>query len=229
MDNQSKFRELFLKFEEETKKKTNYKYEYLSDCISELKESGYNPYKKEASFIEFCRRLRNINFHNKNDNYYLITDDTISKFEKVLDEVLHPIKVSEKATKNIYSNDINDKVLDAMKKMNEKSYTHIPIYDGNSVVGIFSENSLFQYVMEDGIIEINDETTFNDIRQCIDLNKSKEIVKFISENKLYDDVVNDFINEFKHNNRLACVMITHSGKTTEKVIGILTAWDIIGR
>ena len=47
--------------------------------------------------------------------------------------------------------------------------------------------------------------------------------------KLYDDVVNEFISEFKNKNKLSCVMITQNGKETEKVIGIITAWDIIGR
>ena len=58
---------------------------------------------------------------------------------------------------------------------------------------------------------------------------SKEIVKFVKRGKLYDDVVNDFVKEFKAGKKLSCVMVTHSGSKTEKVIGILTSWDIIGR
>ena len=118
-----------------------------------------------------------------------------------------------------------------MKEMNEKCYTHIPIYDkdNKTLVGIFSENSLFQYISEDHIISLDENTTFDEIRKCIDLDKTKEIVKFVSRNDLYDDVVNDFIKEFKNGNKLSCVMVTNSGMETEKVIGIITAWDVIGR
>ena len=97
------------------------------------------------------------------------------------------------------------------------------------MVGIFSENSLFQYILEDNIIEVDKNTTFNDIKKCIDIKFSKEIVKFVAKDNLYDDVVNEFISEFKNKNKLSCVMITQNGKETEKVIGIITAWDIIGR
>lgn len=231
MNNQEKFTKLFIEFDEETKKKLNYKYKDLDVCIDELRKNGYNPYVKEYGFITFCRRLRNISFHNTNDNYYLITDETIKKLSEVLEEVKHPYKVYSKATINIYSKTLNDKVLPTMIDMNEKSYTHIPIYseDNKELVGVFSENSLFQSVMDNEIVGIDEATTFNDIKDCINFDKSKELVKFVPRDLLYDDVVNDFIREFKNNNKLSCVMVTNSGKNTERVIGIITAWDIIGR
>ena len=232
MNNIDEFRKLFNEFEDETKKKLNYKYDKIAECVSILAEKRWNPYFNERSFIEFCIRLRNIASHNNNDNYYLITDDTIARLKQILYEVKHPYKVYQKATTNIYSKTINDKVLLTMNEMSEKCYTHIPIYaeDNKTLVGVFSENSLFQSICEDDhCIVLDENTTFNEIKKCIDLEKSKEIVKFVSREDLYDDVVNEFIKEFKQGNKLACVMITNSGKETEKVIGIITAWDIIGR
>lgn len=231
MNNIEKFRKLFLEFEVATRKKVGNDRLNLDECIKELKSKRINPYIRDDNFIDFCRRLRNINFHNINDNYYLITDETIAKLEKIVEEVKHPYKVSDKATLNIYSKTLNDFVWNAMKDMNEKSYTHIPIYDETNkhLVGIFSENSLFQYILEDKIIEVDENTTFNDIKYCIDIKLSKEIVKFVARDKLYDDVVNEFISEFKDKNKLSCVMVTQNGKETEKIIGIITAWDIIGR
>ena len=231
MNNIEKFRKLFLEFEVATRKKVGNDRLNLDECIKELKSKRINPYIRDDNFIDFCRRLRNINSHNINDKYYLITDDTITKLEKIVEEVKHPYKVSDKATLNIYSKTLNDFVWNSMKDMNEKSYTHIPIYDETNkhLVGIFSENSLFQYILEDKIIEVDKNTTFNDIKKCIDIKLAKEIVKFVAKDNLYDDVVNEFINEFKNKNKLSCVMITQNGKETEKVIGIITSWDIIGR
>ena len=231
MNNIEKFGKLFIEFEVEKKKKINNDNLTLDECIKELKLKRQNPYIREDSFIDFCRRLRNINYHNINDNYYLITDDTINKLKEIVEEVKHPFKVSSKATINIYSKTLKDKVLPTMNDMNEKSYTHIPIYDedNKNLVGVFSENSLFQYVMEDGIIEVTDKTTFKDILKVIDLEKSKEIIKFVAKNEMYDKVVNEFITEYKEKNKLACVMVTENGTKTEKVIGIITAWDVIGK
>lgn len=231
MNNIDEFRKVFKEFEDETKKKLKYKYEDLGECTSILSDKRWNPYFSERSFIQFCTRLRNIDSHNNNDKYYLITDDTINRLKKVLEEVKHPYKVYNKATTNIYYKKLSDNVLEAMKEMDEKSYTHIPIYeeDEKTLVGVFSENSIFQYLMEDGIIEVTNKTTFKDILKVIDLEKSKEIIKFVAKNEMYDKVVNEFITEYKEKNKLACVMVTENGKKTEKVIGIITAWDVIGK
>ena len=233
MNNYERFNELFIEFEVETKKKVkNREDKTLDECIKELEDKHYNPYYRERSFIDFCRKLRNIKFHNINDNYILITDDTINKLKEILEEAKHPFKVESKATKPVFDATLEDKATDIMKKMNEKNYTHIPIYKDKSrkeLVGIFSENSIFQYLLKDKIIEVDDNTIFNDIKDCISLDNSKEIVKFVSRDKIYDDVVNDFIYEFKKGQKLACVMVTQNGISSEKVIGILTSWDIIGR
>lgn len=230
MNNIHEFKNLFIEFETETKKRAKEKYATLDECITKLKTQGYNPYVKESTFISFCRKLRNVDFHNKNDNYYFITTETITKLKEIVEEVKHPHKVLEKATTDIYSKNINDKVLPTMKKMNKESYTHIPIYNNNNNIleGVFSENTLFKYIIDNKKIEINEDTTFNDIKECISLDKSDEIVIFVPKNKLYDDVVNDFIKKYKDGNKLSCVMITNNGTSKEKVQGIITSWDVIG-
>ena len=111
--------------------------------------------------------------------------------------------------------------------MIKNNYTHIPIYDNDKLIGIFSENSLFQYLFKDEIVEISNKTTFSEILNYISLDNTKELIKFKSKKTLYDDIVSDFMNEFKNNQKLSCIMITENGKPNERVIGILTAWDII--
>ena len=52
--------------------------------------------------------------------------------------------------------------------MNENNYTHIPIYQDGSkkeLVGIFSENSIFQYLLKDKIIEVDVDKKFSDIKE----------------------------------------------------------------
>lgn len=153
----------------------------------------------------------------------------LEKFDEIIEEIKHPYKVYDKATKNVYSAYLNDKVRDVMLEMMNKSYTHIPIYDNNKMIGIFSENTLFDYLYKNKIIEVDDNTTFNDVIDFISIDNSKEVIKFVAKNELYDDVCMEFIKEFKKGSKLSCVLVTQNGKSSEKVIGILTSWDIIGR
>ena len=71
MNNIEKFRKLFLEFVVATRKKVGNNRLNLDECIKELKSKRINPYIRDDNFIDFCRRLRNINSHNINDNYYL--------------------------------------------------------------------------------------------------------------------------------------------------------------
>lgn len=241
MNNNEKFNYLITEFEQETKKraKENLKINEpieklrLTESIEKLKAKGYNPYLRDYDFICFCRDMRNGKFHdNKYNNYFNVTDELIEKLEEVIDEVKHPFSVESKATKNVFSASLSYKVKDTMKEMSNKCYTHIPVYKDDKksqLVGIFSENMLFDFISKNGYIVIEENTTFEEIQECISLNNINGKIEFVSRKLLYDDVINKFIKEYKNNNRLECIMVTHSGDKTEKVIGILTTWDIIGR
>ena len=56
--------------------------------------------------------------------------------------------------------------------MNENVYTHIPIYDGKKMVGIFSEDCAFQYIYNNEIISIDDSMKFkiDNLRETLNRN-----------------------------------------------------------
>lgn len=231
MNNSEKFEKLFKSFEVETKNKVKNKSLTLEECVKELKDKRYNPYLRDFDFIDFCRKIRNIKFHSNDDIYFYVTDETIKKLEDILEEIKHPFTVENKSIKNIYSATLSSNVKEVMQEMFNKCYTHIPIYDDNcnELLGIFSEYSLYDYILKNEFIVIDNKTTFKDIEECIKIENSKERVFFEARNSLYDDVVNKFIKEYKERKKLDCIMITQNGKCNEKIIGILTIWDIIGK
>ena len=230
MNNEEEFRRLFTEFEKETKKKISNKKLDLSTCIEILKKNRVSPYYNEYDFISFCRWCRNrISHVNDNEKYLIYTDELINRLKEVIDVVKHPYTIYEKAIKEVSSANINDNVKNIMRVIQEKRFTHIPIYDNNkSLVGIFSEGSLFNYLLKETNITIDENTTFNDIKDCININNSKELIMFVSKDKLYDEITNKFIVEYQKGERLSCVMITEQGSNKEEVKGILTSWDIIG-
>lgn len=204
--------------------------EKLASKIKDLKNKHREPFYSKYDFIDFCRECRNRISHNGYENDFIFySGEMIEKLDDVIEEIKHPYKVYDKATRNIYSANLSDKVREVMSVMMNKNYTHIPIYNGGNLVGIFSESVLFNYLYKNQIIEVDENTTFNDIMNFINLDNSKELIKFVSRDMLYDDVCSYFIDEFKNESKLSCVLITQNGKETEKIIGILTAWDILGR
>ena len=113
--------------------------------------------------------------------------------------------------------------------MVEKTYTHIPIIENGVVQGVFSESTLLDIVNAESGIVLDQNTKFIDILEYLKLeNHSTEDFIFISRNKNIYDVEDLFKDYFIRRKRLGCIYITESGKANESVLGMLTAWDVLG-
>ena len=117
-----------------------------------------------------------------------------------------------------------------MQKMKEKVYTHIPILENGVVKGIFSENTLFGALIEDELVYEKEKTTFSAplIAKYSQIeNHASECFAFVKKDIYLEDVREIFQKNFEQNKRLAMVFITQSGRPEEKLLGIITPWDII--
>lgn len=204
--------------------------EKLAKKVRTLRDKHKEPFFSNFDFIEFCRECRNRLSHKGYENDFIVySDSMIEKLSEIIELIKHPPKVLAKASKPVETANVNDNVKKVMNEMIERNYTHIPVYDDNKFVGVFSESAMFNYLYKNEIIEVDDKTTFNDIKDFIKVGNTNEIIKIISEDSFYDDVCNEFINEYKKGGKLSCILITKHGKKDEKAKGIITTWDVIGR
>jgi hypothetical protein len=58
-------------------------------------------------------------------------------------------------------------------------------------------------------------------------NESESFV-FVHKDTLVIDIEEMFANELKEGKRLAVVFITKNGDPNEKILGLVTAWDVAG-
>lgn len=205
------------------------------DLIKDLRKTNsvLVKYKNE---LEFVRDIRNVVTHEKvkNDKYVVYPSAEINKmFERIIEELKTPPLIIEskmciKIQKICYKS-MEDSVADTIKEMSEKLYTHIPILDNGALKGVFSENTLLDIVNTEGGIIVDKNTKFKEIEEELKLvNHSMEDFKFISKNKTVYDVYELFKNYFSQRKRLGCVYITENGYPTEKLLGMVTAWDVLG-
>lgn len=187
----------------------------IDSQIKELskKNSIVRKYKDDLLII---KQIRNINTHQRSDKYRYVVcpnPDMNIKLKNIIEEIKNPPTIynSNMCIKKqyIYCKTLNDEVEHTIKAMIEKTYTHIPI-------------------IENGII-IDKSTKFSDILEYIKMdNHTTEEFMFISRNKNIYDVEDIFKNYFQRKKRLGCVFITEHGKSNENILGMLTAWDILG-
>lgn len=129
----------------------------------------------------------------------------------------------------MYCKNLNDDINSTIKDMIEKVYTHIPIIENNILKGVFSESTLLDIINKDKGIIIDKSTQFKEIEEFLKIeNHTSEEFIFISKNKNIYDIEEMFKNYFSKKKKIGCIYITENGKSTERILGMTTAWDILG-
>lgn len=223
------------------KKKKQIKKSLGSNLVKEenLIEKSYL-FKEEEENIEFirnCRKLRNISSHNKFRykgkvfDIYEPTAETLEKLEEIIWDIRDPkLEKISISFENIFWKKLDDLVFPSMKTMSEKVYTHIPILNEKKVViGVFSENTIFSYLLDQEIIEIPKNMTFRDLEKYLDVeNHLSEIFKFVKFDTKVSRIRKIFEEELKENKKIGMVFITENGKQDEPLLKIVTPWDLVG-
>ena len=129
----------------------------------------------------------------------------------------------------VYSAGLHDSVRAAMATMRARRYSCIPIVDDcKRVIGIFSEGSIFDYLADEGIVELSDELSFGDLEGFIGLEGREGCLNlFLPHNYLVDKLVNRIEHAAGTGKRFQVAIITNSGDMSEPMQGIVTPWDVL--
>lgn len=229
MKNAETYLRLFAALENAVKKKYR--------CTVEAAESG--PLKHYHDQLKNIRSLRNVLTHSKPfglEHCAEPHEKMLQVLKNILDEVddsrishhMVPFSKIKWAT-------LDDSVLEYMNILRNNVYTHIPILDENHrVIGVFGESTLFSMVLNkanDNDMElIEKETVFRDYIDAIKLeNQATEEFVFLSRSATILDCRYEFHQCFSRpKRRLGMIFITENGSPNEALLGLITAWGILG-
>ena len=174
-------------------------------------------------------KLRNALVHEKiNSDYYIAEphQDIVEHIERIADEFEKPktgLSISSKEVYYFYEEDLLKDVLACIKK---KSHSRFPIYN---------EKEQYKWLLTTKEMIIWLASQFDN--RNIDLNhvKVKDLyhpnyvnrVHFVSQNATVFEIEDLFEEDQIHKNRLEAILITPSGKDTEKPNGIITSTDLL--
>jgi predicted transcriptional regulator len=155
--------------------------------------------------------------------------DVIKRYRNIRDALLHPANALSIAipAQNIYTATQQTNIIELLRSMNEHIYTHVPIMDGDELIGILSENTLLSYIAEAGEVVITKDMTVADFKDHIPLTShASEVFVFLPRDVSLSQIFEIFNKAIHKHERIGMVFITEHGKESEKPLGILTAWDL---
>ena len=188
--------------------------------------------RKNKEDLLLLREIRNLLQHQEKIKKKYIVEplqEVVELEEKLIQSFINKPKCIDYCIRlsDICYRNIEDKVSETVKEMKEKHYTHIPILENGKVEYVFDENSIFNYLADEGI-GIDETFKFKDIKNYISLdNNTNEEYKFISKEYTVEKLKEDIEDFKKKGKRLDIAFITEKGKKEEKLLGLVTIWDIV--
>lgn len=189
--------------------------------------------RREREKWDLYREIRNLLTHEE----VFLTGMTVSEslyksFVGDVDKIKHPQKVIDIAVpeSKIYKVTEDEKINNVIQIMLDKNYTCTPVVnEKNVILGVFSAHSLMLYFNKhkQEILEDTSAIRIKDFYNFCNLYNNPDIAfKFVSRKTTVNEVKDMFKDNFKNNTRLEVIFITDTGKNTEKVLALLTPWDL---
>ncbi|OGH16010.1 MAG: hypothetical protein A3C30_00880 [Candidatus Levybacteria bacterium RIFCSPHIGHO2_02_FULL_40_18] len=186
--------------------------------------------------LKLFAELRNLLVHNPypdRANPIIIPHEYITqKYEEIKNAIMRPKKAIDIAIRRefIYTTSLDANAIDVMAEMDDKTYTHVPVIEEDKLIGVFSENTLLAYLVSHRDAIILKDTKIEEFKDFIGVDKHKsEYFEFVPRDTLLADVELLFQQGLKARKRIAVVYITENGRRDEKLLGMVTAWDVAGK
>lgn len=184
--------------------------------------------RRHAPELKRLARLRNLIAHNHSNHRPLAvpTQVSIDRIEAIANHFHSPTLLLTLAAKPVEQCEPTDPLGCCVKKMHDGVFSQLPVYDGDSYVGLLTAETIARWLASsfvgDGKGVVGEQTVAEVMRHQED----GENVQFLPRVATVAHALAAF-DEFLHRGkRLEAILITNSGRQTEKLLGIVTIQDI---
>ncbi len=198
----------------------------FSELIRRAVSLSYVIRKYEDDLIDYGR-LRNSIIHGSDD--YIIAEPHTEVVEHI-EYIEKLITAPPNALQSVCRRDVicipsNTCMREVIKKIAETSYSNLPVYCGNELIGVANGqkilDSLGKYLITGG-----DEKFF------LDAVKIEDMLSKIENSNYYalapaSLTVDEALSKFHDNSKLLAILVTKNGGTKEKPLGIITGTDVL--
>lgn len=183
-------------------------------------------YWQEAPRLETYADLRNLITHTSIEAFQRVAIPTqvvvedIERIEKELDERVFPRFQSDVTTVG-WQNSLKD----TLAHIDSTGFSQFPVYAGeNDFRGLLTENGITRWLARtsNGKVDTIDLGAVT-IAAVMAQEEARENVMFVARTTPFLDVREAFVRR----PLLEAILITHSGKDTQGLLGIVTRWDML--
>jgi predicted transcriptional regulator len=154
-----------------------------------------------------------------------LTNTTVLRLEAIRERIANPPTVQPLFFRDVFICQAMDPIGEAAKMMLKSSFSQVPVYKDEIFEGLLTTQTIARWLaakLETGIGLLEEES----VKNVLTFSEYDDNYRFIKRNTtLYD--VSQYFDDFVQKGRnLDALIITHSGKSNEKPLGIVTIFDL---
>lgn len=237
MTNNQKFISLYKTFEQTLKKRYGDSDHTIMNYINKLRYSRIASEVDRGTMLDVIRVLRNGLSHiedipsnaEKSEQAYTINKSCIKALEYEIDILDKPITIENvmiplsKATVCTRSSNL----FETMYLMRDKGFSNVPVLNNGFLIGVFSESTVFTCLVDMSAVEVDENTTMAKMEKFYGSNNYGSTTYIIVGRR--DDIhdVLETMSKKKDGKRVSMAFVTEHGRKDEKIIGLLTIYDLL--
>jgi predicted transcriptional regulator len=152
------------------------------------------------------------------------SESTVQRIEIIRDELFKPVKLVDIFRHPVEICSPSDPIGVATKKMHDGSFSQLPVYSGDRLVGLLTSETVARWLAAQladgqGILE---ERPVEEVMTHEEGTHSRVV---LGRSATVDDALSEFDDHMHAGKVLDAIILTHSGNERERPLGIVTAAD----
>lgn len=187
-------------------------------------------YREELNLI---REIRNLLAHSPDIAEQAVIEPSeaiLEQLKQIIEYVQQPPLALSYAvpSDSIVRIHLRDRALRTMEKMQKSGFSHLPVIENGVFYGVFSVGTVFSYALHHQPVQIDQQTRIEAFQDFIPIEQHiTEKFLFLPKNASYFDARAEFERPTKRERRLAAIFITENGNPRERLLGMITPWDVL--
>jgi len=185
--------------------------------------------RKFEEDLRECANLRNAIVHNRTGVEYAIAephDDFVELIEYIDLQLSKPITVGKMFARKVHTLKSTDSLGRGLELIREHRFNQIPIYRNREFIGLVTAAGITFWLAD----KYTKGFDFKEMPTLLDVyyhEKKKSTYRFVNKNLSVYEAEDYFKKAVSHGKRLEMLLITENGLKDEKLVGIITPFDLL--
>ena len=180
----------------------------------------------DGDFLRSAAELRNALIHNRTLPFLemaIPTEAVVERIERVRESILRPQKIYPMFQTQVAFVTPEQSLADVMRLVVDMKFSQFPVMEGGRFMGLLTENGITRWLARK-VVSALSLVDFDDAKVRDLVNEEEERANVLHVSR--DTTLAEAREMFRGNRFLEAVLITQNGRKTERLLGLMSRWDL---